>query len=272
MLAAAKTARAMRTARDVVYYWPPTLKDEEFESARMECLNLGEMIRQSPYDRQEVDGRNRPVLREGRREESQAIVRVVCFPGVQAFRQGGGELARQQLAAELGRVDADGAPPDVVAMRRRAVNRYGKPYTGNEGIRTRVISKGVVLLQWGQQRLLTKEAGTSVHVDAMRKGEMRKYEDDAAGHVELYPLFEERTASARASPTKAVQQQRSPSLMASITRPLMSLIGGGDDDEDEEDDDLPVANFSQQHHEREAARRRLASVPANPRSKKASRS
>lgn len=266
-LAAANLARTMRRSRDVIYYWPPTLKDEEFEPARMECINLADMIRHSPYDRQEVSGRDRPILREGRANESQAIVRVVCFPGIQAYRQGGGDLAKRQLAAEREGVDTnvDKAPPDVVAMRRRIVNRYGEEYTGNEGLRTRIISKGVVLLQWGQQRLLTKEAGTSVHIDAVKSGDLKKYQDDVAGRVELFRLFEERLSSVRSSPVKVPQAQKSPSLFERIG----SMLGGGEVERDEEGGE--IARFSQQYRQREAEKRVPVAAPFAPRSRKGSR-
>ena len=258
VVAAADIARDMRKAHDVIYYWPPTFKDEEFEPARMECLNLNDMIHHSPYDRQQIDGRDRPVLREGQANRSQAIVRVVCFPGIQAYRQGGGELAKNQLAAErtgVGRgADAVNAPPDVLAVRRKVAvtNRYGEEYTGDEGIRTRVISKGVVLLKWGQQRLLTKEAGTSVHMDAVKAGDLRKYEKDMAGHVELYKLFQEKMVStAKAEETQ--QQQRSPSLMQSFVAPFgfWPFLGNGAED--------PISRPHQVNSRREAV-----VVPVNP--------
>jgi hypothetical protein len=44
-------------------------------------------------------------------------------------------------------------------------------------------------LIWGRQRLLTREAGTSVHIDAMRDGDQKRYEDDRKGYIELYDYF-----------------------------------------------------------------------------------
>ena len=196
---AAHLSRRMRTERDIVYYWPPTFKDEEFEPGRMECLNLRSMITESPYDKKEIGGMDRAVLREGHENQSQAIVRVVCWPGLVAYRQHGGELAQQELAAEeTTRLEREGSvriPADVQTHRKRlAIDPKTNTLTGNEGFRTRVLSKSVVLLQWGKQRLLTKEAGTSVHIDAMKdpsgKG-MKKYENDRVGCVELGDIYRE---------------------------------------------------------------------------------
>ena len=187
---AADLSRNMREDRDVIYYWPPTFKDEEFEPARMECFNLYEMIQDSPYDKKSVNGTDRAILRAGHENESEAIVRVVCFPGLVAYRQGGGDLARQQLAEESHR--PDNAPPDVRYQRKRLANRGPGELTGNEGFRTKVICKSVVLLQWGKQRLLTKEAGTSAHLDAKRLGKAQKYQDDYEGFVELYDVYRRR--------------------------------------------------------------------------------
>ena len=72
------------------------------------------------------------------------------------------------------------------------IRRALMPLTGEECFRTRVLCKSVVLLQWGQQRLLTKEAGTSVHIDAMKaKNGMEKYPKDDMGHLELWDMYQE---------------------------------------------------------------------------------
>lgn len=162
----------------------------------MECFNLEAMISESPYDKKEVNGFERPILREGHQHEGEAIVRVVCFPGLVAYRQHGGALAEQELEDEENerrtREGREKLPPDVQRHRKMIASRE-KSLTGYEGFRTRVISKSVVLLQWGKQRLLTKEAGTSRHIDAM-KGKaagMKKYEDDYVGFKELYDLYED---------------------------------------------------------------------------------
>jgi hypothetical protein len=122
-------------------------------------------------------------------DKSEAIVRVVCFHGVVAYRQGGGRLAKEQLEEDK---RGDGhVPPDVM----RARERVGEaPLTGHEGIRSKTICKSLVLLQWGKQRLLTKEAGTSAHIDAVRDGNTKKYEDDCLGMVELYDMAQQRWA------------------------------------------------------------------------------
>ena len=190
---AAQLSQDMRKDRDTVYYWPPTFKDEEFQPDRMECLNMYDMIRNSPYDKKTTTkGYERAIIRPGRERENAAIVRVVCFPGLVAYQQGGGELAQQELDEEERR--SDGAPPDVQHRRRFLARKRGESAsTGHEGFRTRVLCKSVVLLQWGEQRHLTKEAGTSAHINAMKSGG-KKYEKDFKGFVELYDLFLEETA------------------------------------------------------------------------------
>lgn len=184
---AGQLSRMMRIATDVVYYWPPTFKDEEFEPSRMEALNLIDMITKSPYKREKVNGHERAILNEGKEEQSEAIVRVVCFPGLVAYRRHGGALAEREIEAEKQR--GLQVPEDVQTQHRR---RGEQPLTPNQGIRSKVICKSRVLLEWGQQRLLTKEAGTSAHIDAVRDDKLGKYEDDYQGFVELYDLAKEK--------------------------------------------------------------------------------
>lgn len=174
----------MRCLTDVVYYFPLTFKNEEFEPERMECLNLADMIKASPYKPAVEQGGYPTAQLEGDQERSQANVQIVAFPGLVAYRQGGGSLAQTQLAEERRRDGSDNAPPDVKRARR-----MGGICTGDEGFRTRILSKGVVHLTWGRQRLLTREAGTSRFLDAVRDGNEAKYEVDRAGCVELYDIF-----------------------------------------------------------------------------------
>ena len=186
---AASISHLIRRAPDVVYYWSPAFKDEEFEPASMEALNLATMIRTSPYDKVTDDrGFERAVLRK-QEENSEAIVRIVVFPAVVAYRQYGGSLA----AAEI-KVEKEGSrrlPPDVR-------DRHNQPITVEQGFRSKLISKSVVHLSWGKQMLLTKEAGTAAHLDAVRDGHMGKYSRDSANHVELHELYEAVHDGARA--------------------------------------------------------------------------
>lgn len=197
---AARLARAMRCMTDVVYYFPPTFKDEEFDPARMEALNLDSMIEHSPYKRKVHKGSRLVTaeLENPQEENSEAIVQIVAFPGLVAYRQGGGSLAQTQLADERKRDGSDKLPKDVQLSRRSARD---SPWTltGNEGFRTRILCKGVVHLMWGRQRLLTKEAGTSRYLDAVRDGDMAKYEVDRVGCVELFDLLLQRNKEARAT-------------------------------------------------------------------------
>ncbi|KAK3674143.1 hypothetical protein LTR78_005990 [Recurvomyces mirabilis] len=178
---AASISRILRLQSDVVYYWPPTFKDEEVEPARMECLNMTDMLEHSPYVKQDA-GHGHPVLSEDRRADSQAIVQIVCFPGLVAYRKGGGGLAKHTLAREGRRPST--APPDVQRVQQM---RDGQ-YTGQEGIRTKTILKAAVHLKWGKQRLLTREAGTSAFLDAVRDGSS-KYVDDSKGFREFWDLY-----------------------------------------------------------------------------------
>ena len=184
---AAAVSHSIRKDGSSVYYWAPTFKDEEFEPARMECFNLYDMVQASPYDKKTENGVDQAVLQNGHEHESEAIVRIVCFPGLVAYQQGGGDFGRRELAQE--EQHDRNIPKDVQRHRERVENRGKGTLTGDEGFRTRTILKSVVLLQWGKQRLLTKEAGTSAHLDAMRSGNHAKYESDYEGFLELYDLF-----------------------------------------------------------------------------------
>jgi hypothetical protein len=185
---AALLSRQIHRMADVLYYWPPTFKDEEFDPARMEVLNLADMIKDSPYVKRDIDGCQRAELRPNHEDKSEAIVRIVAFPGIVAYRQGGGELGKAQLAQEDR--SARGMSPDV--SRVQLQRQQGENITEKSGFRTKLIAKATVHLQWGRQRLLTKEAGTSRHLDAMRDGNLSKYDKDyqGAGYVELFDLWE----------------------------------------------------------------------------------
>ena len=201
--AAGELSRQFRETDDAMYYWPPTLKDEEFEPSRMECFNLKSMISESPYDKKEIVGMEHSVLRDNERDRSQAIVRIVCFPSLVAYRQGGGELADSVLAAEeeerIVRESREVLPSDVKKYRKMLQSHEQKP-DRNSGFRTRVISKSVVWLKWGTQRLLTKEAGTSRHIAAMKENDGQRYKVDYRGFKELSELWEEKVEEDNPAP------------------------------------------------------------------------
>lgn len=163
----------------------------------MECFNLEPMIRASPYSKEVNDGIETAVL-IGPPEEAEAIVKVVAFPGLVAHRQGGGALAQRLLREERSQKDDPRLPPDVSKAQRMSRD---SPFNldGTEGFRTRVLCKSVVHLTWGRQRLLTREAGTSAHLDAIRDGDLEKYDVDRLGFVELYDYFMRHNAQAPAS-------------------------------------------------------------------------
>lgn len=193
-------SRLMRLVPNVVYYWTSTFKDEEFQPARMECYNLHEMILDSPYEMKVVNGFERAVPRQSVTDErKEAIVKIVCFPGLEAFRKSGGALAEEELNRSNNRPDH--APPDVQAARKR----NGEKYKATDGYRSKTICKNIVYLIWGKQRLLTREAGTSRHIDAVRSGDMSRYTKDYEGFVELYDLAKqkwEQGAVVQASPSR----------------------------------------------------------------------
>ncbi|KAI7241553.1 hypothetical protein KC330_g610 [Hortaea werneckii] len=188
---AADLSRWIRQLDDVVYYWPPTFKDEGFEPGRMECVNLQQMLDESPYQKLDVQGRVQPQLRPGQEHRNEAIVRVVCFPGLVAYRQGGGELGEKFLAERDRRRGKESSVPRDVQM---AQARSRNTVSVDDGYRTKVICKAVVHLTWGKQRLLTREAGTSAHLDAMRD-HSNKYLEDRKGFKELWDIFCERLIS-----------------------------------------------------------------------------
>ena len=189
---AASISRHIRMMNNVVYYWPPTFKDEEFEPTRMECLNIREMIHTSPYEKREEKGRVRANLLPHQDDRNEAIVRVVCFPGLVAYRKGGGALGKKELADEDRKERSSRDPEDVRHHRERVRKQDG--ISINSGFRSKVICKAVVHLQWGKQRLLTKEAGTSAHLDAVRDYS-DKYEKNRKGHRELYDIYLEHRAA-----------------------------------------------------------------------------
>ena len=117
----------------------------------MESLNLRSMISESPYDKEKnLKGIEEAVLREGQEDRRQAIVHIVCFPGLVSYRQGGDELADQELADEeeerMVRESRVKIPADVKRHRQLLQSQEQKP-SREDGYRTRLISKSVVWLE-----------------------------------------------------------------------------------------------------------------------------
>jgi hypothetical protein len=104
---------------------------EEFDPDRMECINIDDMIRNSPFEKKLVDGREQSVLKEPTKED-EAIVKIVAFPELVVHRQGGGALAKRLLAEEeqANHDQHANLPPDVQRVRRMAA---GDKLTGDEG-------------------------------------------------------------------------------------------------------------------------------------------
>ncbi|GAB7366585.1 hypothetical protein MBLNU230_g8571t1 [Neophaeotheca triangularis] len=177
-------ARHLRLQPHSLYHWTSVFKDEEFDPSRMEVLNLEATMKTSPYETTKINGINRAVLKKGQEHRDEAIVRVVCLPALSVYRRYGGALSAHELATELERTASH--PPDVLASYSRD-RSSAHNLTGDEGYRSRPLGLAVVHLQWGKQRLLTKEAGTSAFLAERRlKGFNSKYEKDYEGFTELW--------------------------------------------------------------------------------------
>ena len=187
---AASLSRSMRQNGKVVYSWQDVFKDTEFAPADMEFTNRLETMENNPYEK---DQGSRPVLKSGQEDRPQAIVQIVCFPGLIAYRGGGGPLAEKELEAERAT-----RPPgkrgsfepnckrSVRMEDHRLRQRSAKEFSSIEGYRSRTLCKSVVVLRWGKQRLLTRTAGTYEHRQAVKDGNMAKYEEDEFHHWGLY--------------------------------------------------------------------------------------
>nr|POE59290.1 hypothetical protein CFP56_24559 [Quercus suber] len=180
---AATLSRTMRSHPDTIYHFPPTFKDEELDPARMEPRNLAALHETSPWQRP-APGHERPTLAPGTEHRQQALVRIVGFPGLVSYRQGGGGVARLALVNEAR--GASTLPGDVRAARK------GQERGECEGFRTRVLCKASVQIQWGRQALLTQEAGTGRHLEAMANGDLGRYEEDKCDRKELFAIYAKR--------------------------------------------------------------------------------
>lgn len=198
----------IRRQGDVVYYFQPMFKNEEFDVQRMTCANLRPTQVAAPRvevprtyedeDDDEVGGwdeeGNDAVRGEGRGEDEMdetaggeaggeaytplpiAKVRVICSLPLVAYRQGGGRLAERMLRNEQAEFRARQTPAHrdgngqcingggeggLTSMIRpgherrneqgRYVNKYGKSPGVEDGIRSKVLCKGIVALSWGQR-------------------------------------------------------------------------------------------------------------------------
>jgi hypothetical protein len=153
----------------------------------MECLNMVDMMNSSPYGTLIVNGVPRSVSKKNASENTEAIVRIVAFPGLVVHKQGGGALA-ERLLEEEARAEKQREPPkDVETVYRMSMD--AEPITIESGFRMHVLCKSVMHLMWGKQMLLTREADTSAHIDAMKYGKTQKYVHHRQGFIELYDCF-----------------------------------------------------------------------------------
>ena len=181
---ASKLSREMRQQVNVVYQWPGTFKDELWESKRMECLNLEQILSQSPYKLTKGPGWKATEVTlvwdqdEAARRNEQSLVDIVCFPGLMSYRQGGGPTALKELQEQEKERNPEGSG--------RNLDEESK-----KGFRNRVLAKALVSLKWGKQSLLSAEAGTSRHLEAMKKKDMSRYEQkpEEEGILPLMVMF-----------------------------------------------------------------------------------
>ncbi|KAF2812984.1 uncharacterized protein BDZ99DRAFT_496085 [Mytilinidion resinicola] len=127
----------MRLDGSAVYYWVPTLKDDRYDDATMECFNREYMINNNPRSKEvqatitDADERNRMSGDEG-------LVRVNCMSGCTVYHKGGWAVKRND-------VDDD----DDEHAWKVPDNHV------NKGIRSRQLTQNWVLCRWGRPRKWT---------------------------------------------------------------------------------------------------------------------
>ena len=151
---AARLNHHIRTQGNVIYHFTPIFSDEEFDPERMTCANLRPVQRSCPLIIVDDDGRNHDP-KTGDPTDI-ALVRVACFHGLTAYRKGGGETA-ERLLREEGywrhfRQDGRGLPGEQRRRRLKAKKVGWADPVPEDGIRSRVLAKAVVALDWGKQR------------------------------------------------------------------------------------------------------------------------
>ncbi|KAF2493970.1 hypothetical protein BU16DRAFT_60824 [Lophium mytilinum] len=134
----------MRLDGSAVYYWVPTLKDDRYDDATMECFNRDDMMRLNPKsptrqkDITDSDERNRATGDEG-------LVRVNCMSGCTVYRRGGWEE----------RVNDNYKVDDQRAWKVPENN-------ASKGMRSRQLTQNWVLCRWGRQRKWTNGVKSDV--------------------------------------------------------------------------------------------------------------
>lgn len=166
----------MRRQPDVVYYPQPIFKDEEFDPSRMSCANLRPTQEDCPLINYDENGHEIPSGNPKGDSSDIALVRVVLFQGLVAYRKGGGALAEEMLERERW---ARHVVPLVKDQRwedgrKAAAKRPVRDVGVGDGFRSKVLAKGIVALGWGKQRRLWDR----------RKGEVGEREDEESQEQE----------------------------------------------------------------------------------------
>lgn len=141
--AAANLSLDIRSQADVVYHFVPLAKGSSFKPEAMTCANLAPMQTASPYSGA-VAGTG------SRRTNVSALVKVVCFEGLTAYRQGGGELATSKLEGQGTDAYWEEGGQGWRDHGGRVINNRDRErrHDPSDGFRSRVLAKGVVALEW----------------------------------------------------------------------------------------------------------------------------
>lgn len=137
--AAVAANTVLRENGNVVYYFQPVFKDEEFEPERMECQNLLETRAKCPYPGVDTKGKEVPANDPRGDPTDQCLVRIVCSYGCVAHRKGGGDLGKQMLEDEEDQPDLS-LPPEA-RPKKGAKEFYGRVITHEDGFRTKTVAR-----------------------------------------------------------------------------------------------------------------------------------
>jgi len=138
---------AIRRNGDVVYYFEPVYKDEEFEPSSMKCHNLASMQAECPLWVLGADGGERLPNDPLGDETDVALVRVVCSPGCVAYRKGGGDLGKRLLREDATRPDYS-VPPELRKKGGGSAKNvvFGRVLTEKDGFRSKRIARVCVVV------------------------------------------------------------------------------------------------------------------------------
>lgn len=129
----------IRMNGNVVYFFQPVFKDEEFDPFRMECQNLRAIQSTCPMEILDDDNQVIPGVDPHGDPTDIALVRIVCSNGCVAWRKGGGSYGERLLADEAETPDHS-LPPELQGVRPRN-EFYGRVITKDDGLRTKVVAK-----------------------------------------------------------------------------------------------------------------------------------